>query len=569
VTARSVPSVVRWLDEPRSAAIHFAVDTAGTLCWTPHSQRELGRAARAAGSAISQVGARPGAPVLVALRSSPTFVHAYFGALGIGCVPTAVEPPGPLTSRSGYVTRLRQVLAAVEPCVVVGEPNLADLLEAASAPGSVPAFVSAGDLASGDAEADLPAADRSSIGQLTSGSTGVPKLVRLSVDQVSDHIAAIWRWLDMDIDDVGVSWLPLHHDMGLVGHLLLPLATGIAEHLMQPLTFIRRPSEWLVALAEHSGTITAAPTFGYRYLLDRLGDAPLPDIDLSACRAAVVGAERIEAGVLARFSARLAAHGFTSSSLRPAYGLAEATLAVTGTAPATEPTYVTTLSEPVGTGDLVRTVGRGSLSDLAELNADGDPPSMDRDVGTRTHVSCGRPLPGTTVMIEDDEGTEVPEGTLGEVVVEATWLGAACSTRSRTGGPARRRLPTGDAGFVLGGELYVVGRLGDSLSVRGRRVFSDTIEAEVGVEIARPVVVVMGDDLGCSTVLCLVEGRLPTSTATSIHRIVRRHVTEGRSVVLSCGRGSIPKTTSGKPRRRAIWSDYVRQAYRDQVVSVL
>src|SRR5690606_13127543 len=259
---------------------------------------------------------------------------------------------------------------------------------------------------------------------------------------------------------------PLYHDMGLIGTFLGSVVAQIDLWLMSPVDFIRSPARWLDCHGRHGVTITTAPNFGYGYATSRVRDEELAGADFSAWRVAMSGAERVDAGVVADFTTRLAPYGFDSRAITPCYGMAETTLAVTGVRPGLGARIVRPAG-PVDTGAPVTVAGTGTLG-------------ADRPEEPAGWIaSCGRPVPGTAVEIVDDDGTPLPDGTFGEIRVSGTSVADGYETAD----PAANRafgddgLRTGDAGFLLDGELYVVGRIGDSLKVRGRKVHAEDLEA--------------------------------------------------------------------------------------------
>jgi acyl-CoA synthetase (AMP-forming)/AMP-acid ligase II len=524
----SLPAVVDWIENPRPAAVNFLQsqpDDAGPR-WLRLDQPSLrDRIARAAG-VLAASGVRAGQNVLVVLDTCPEFVAGFFGALALGAVPTAVAAPGPLGRRQPYVDRLAATVRALGPAAVVCEDRMAKLALGAGA-GADPsgfALVTRSQLGEGDPDQPLTFGGPQAIRQLTSGTTGsAPKAVLLTTEAVSRHLVSIEQWLQVGPDDVGVSWLPLHHDMGLVGHLLMPLSLGLEEWLIPPMAFLRDPACWLRCLSDHRGTATAAPSFAYRYLVNKTTSADLAGLDLSSLRAAIVGAERVDPATLTRFVQHCAPAGFRSTALVPAYGLAEATLAVSGKLP----------------GTALRTA------------APRDPRSSGGEL-----VSCGPPIPGTRLEIVDRGGRPVADGSLGEIVVRSPSIGRVGPIGRESGQPGSS-YRTGDAGFLVDGELYVVGRLGDSLSIRGRQVFAEEVEAAIAPGAEVGIVVAMGEEIDGPVVLVLVEGRCSPAAAATIRAIAGREVgPDARCLVFAVRRGAVPRTSSGKPRRRAMWEAY-------------
>lgn len=269
----------------------------------------------------------------------------------------------------------------------------------------------------------------------------------------------------------------------------------------------------------------------------------LAGLDLSDWRAVIVGAERVDAAVLDRFATLLEPCGFDRRALLPAYGIAEATLAVTGLALDVE--FTTAAVD-------ARTLAVGS-SVAASPDDSGD--------SLQPVVGCGRPLTGVEVEVVDDEGIPVPDDHLGEIVVRGASLAAGYVAAAETGSPTRfedAALYTGDAGFLHDGQLFVIGRLGDSVKVRGRTVFAEDVEAALvaaGIPRTRLAVLLGASARGATAVVVIEQGE-PEWLAEA--RSVVRRTAEGAAwVVLDVPRRTIQRTTSGKPRRRVMWRAYV------------
>jgi acyl-CoA synthetase (AMP-forming)/AMP-acid ligase II len=340
--------------------------------------------------------------------------------------------------------------------------------------------------------------------------------------------------------DVLVSWLPLYHDMGLIGCLLG--ATGYPGPLvlLPPEHFLARPALWLRALARHRGTISAAPHFAYAYAADRVSDAELEGLTLASWRVALDGAEPVTAPVLRRFGDRFARHGFDPGALMPVYGLSEAALAVTFTPGGRPP--------------------RTERLDPARLAA-GEVAAGEREV-----VAVGRPLPGVSLEVRGPDGRVAPERRLGRIHVRGPsvmegYLGdPAATARALDGG----WLDTGDLGFVADGELFVHGRAKDVVIVRGANHAPSELEAALeGVEGLRPgCAVAVGfvpPDGDGEELLLLAErrseraGRGAVRDAPVLEEATRRAVLERTGVrahtVRILAPGSLPRTSSGKLRR--------------------
>ncbi|WP_433213815.1 AMP-binding protein [Microtetraspora malaysiensis] len=371
--------------------------------------------------------------------------------------------------------------------------------------------------------------------------------MRVPVAALAANVAAISTWLEMDEGDATASWLPVHHDMGLIGCLFTPVSRQRDLWLLEPAEFIRDPASYLACFGEHGATMTAMPPFGLEYIVRRLSALPLTGMDFSRWRALIVGAERIDVDVLDRFTALLAPAGFDRRALLPAYGLAEATLAVTGLALREEPTSLRVVPQEVRLGSPV---------------ADGG------DTG-RPVVGCGRALDGVRVAVVDEDGVELPERHVGQIVVRGASLAEGyvrdgAATGRADDSPAgltewhEGALHTGDAGFLDGGQLFVIGRLGDAMKVRGRTLFAEDVESalvDAGVPRLR-LTVLLGSSAGGATGVVLLERPTP-EWAAAAEATLRRMTEHATTVVLDVPRRSIARTTSGKPKRREMWAAYV------------
>lgn len=490
----------------------------------------------------------PGEVVAVLASSPDEVVPLFFGSLYGGAVPAVLPPPRLFERPDSHRPRLGAMVDAIDAALlVVG----ADLVDAAPAIPSGRARPSAS-LAELDAENELtdpclrPPDARATI-QFTSGSSGQQRAVSFSGAAVDQNLRAIREWLVGDPDtDLTLSWLPTHHDMGLVGQVMVPIVHQASLRLMTPEEFVQNPSSWLVALADQRATMTAAPPFALEHCIRRAIRRPLPPIDLSALRRLVVGAERLNASVLERFTAFASPYGLDPSAILPAYGLAEATLAVTGTEVGRPVRKLRLRSSSLGPGLAVEVVA----DELLGANDDETDDWL---------VSSGRPFPGVGLRIVDDAGNECDDRVLGEVVVRSPSLAngylndAAATTERFVGG----ELHTGDAGFLCDGELFVLGRTGDSLKIRGRAIYAESVESSLRALDGAPrtVVAVFGTLAGRDHADVLFEGEPGDGWLELAQKVVEGEL-QGVPVVhrvLRVSRGTIELTSSGKPRRRELW----------------
>ncbi|MFD8084493.1 AMP-binding protein [Kitasatospora sp. NPDC059722] len=542
MTARGL---LDWLDAPDPDRGIRVLQPDGT--WTRHPYPELAAAAHAVARRLRAAGVRPGRAVALVLGSGPEFVTAFFGALLCGAVPAPLAPPATFQDEDAYRDGLTARLAVLRPAVI---------LTGAETAGLGPPTTAAPVLDLAAAWPDGCAADTAPVGtpatalvQFTSGSSGPARAVVVSARALEANLAAVRQWLRMGPDDPTATWLPFHHDMGLVGCLLTPVTTGADLWVLRPEDFVRSPLAWLRCFGEHGARLTAAPAFGLAHVLRRVRPEALAGLDFGRWRAVITGAERIDPAILSGFVELLAPHGFRAASMLPAYGLAEATLAVTGVPLAEEPTTLRVDRSALRTGEPVRPA------------APGTPPDRRLEL-----VGCGGPLlPDGRIRIVGHRGEELPPGRVGEIVCAGSsiadgYLGAAAF--DPTG------LRTGDSGFLHEGRLYVLGRLGDSLKQRARTVFAEDLEAVLAgvaeLRHRRPAVLLGALD-GVDTAVAVVEGREGAWVATAVERL--RRGLDGAAVVVVAGpSGLIRRTSSGKPRRRPMWEAFAAGTLGGQVV---
>jgi len=503
----------------------------------PVDARDLLERARRWAVALSGAGVTTGARVPILLPGSPDFAGALLGTMLAGAVPAPLATPMTFGSLDRYVENLRAIVADSGARHVVSSGRLLEAIRRDAGLGAhLRDAITPDDARDAAGPAPSPSLDARSPGllQYTSGTTGRPKGVLLSHGALTHNAFAIQRGLGLGPGDVGVSWLPLYHDMGLIGVLLTAICHPYPIHLLQPQAFVLSPGRWLELVHETGATVSAAPNFAYDLCVRR---ARVPDaLRLDGWRRALNGAEPVHAQTLDRFADAFGDRGFERSSATPVYGLAEATLAVTFSDPEAEP-------------DLLAIDG-SALEERGVL-----------EPGDRPIVSVGRPVAGTGVRIVRRDGGVAREGEVGAIEVSGPSLmdgyyGDPDATASVL---SDGWLSTGDLGAMLDGRLFVVGREKDVVILNGRNVHPHDVERiATEVEGATGGAAAFGRTdpaTGTDGLVVVVETReRDTDRRLRLGRTVRGDLLAVLGVsaeVYLWPVGSIPRTTSGKIRRRA------------------
>jgi acyl-CoA synthetase (AMP-forming)/AMP-acid ligase II len=385
--------------------------------------------------------------------------------------------------------------------------------------------------------------------QFTSGSTRRPRGIQLSWDNIAANLAVLRRWTGWQDGDGAACWLPLNHDMGFIG-CLLPLSRQGDLWLMRPDQFIRDPLRWLSSLGPGRASHAAAPPFGYAYAARRVRPAQWAALDLSGWRTAIVGAEAIDPGVLRAFTAVAGPAGFDPAAFCPAYGLAENTVAVTAGARGGPGRVLRPDWQRLCFGEPVRVLETGGLTLAPAAGSGNDGAAARDDAGWLAGHGMPLPADGIGVEIVDVEGAAVPPGTLGEIVVTGQSVAVGYVDEAPFGG----RVHSGDAGFVYDGELYVLGRMGDSLKLRARSVYVEDLEAkaQAAAGLSRLALVSVTD--GGRPGIAVFAESAPGDWTAHVTQALRGELGPEPEIVIIAGpRGLIRRTSSGKPRRREMW----------------
>ena len=522
------------------------------------------RAERVAAGLVDR-GLEPGRSAALMLPTGLDYLAAFLGVQMAGAIPVPIYPPARPSQLEDHVVRHAGILANadVRMLVTFGAALGVSRLLTARVPG-LAAVVDVGALGAGARLRERPPLDESSTAflQYTSGSTGSPKGVVLSHGDVLASLRAMAAALGATPRDVFVSWLPLYHDMGLIGAWMGSLYHGFPLVLMSPLDFLARPDRWLEAIHRYRGTLSGAPNFAYELCVRRVEPEHIEGLDLSSWRIAFNGAEPVSPDTMERFTAKFAPCGFDASAMTPVYGLAEATLGVAFT--------------PIGRGPRVETVDADAFArGGAARPRSGGPPAH-----VRRFVSCGPPIPGFEVRIVDDRGVERRERTEGSIEFRgpSTTAGYHRNPAANRALFAGEWLRSGDRGYVAGGELYVTGRDKDLIVRAGRNLYPYDLEAAVGgIEGVRKgcVAVFASADPATGTERLVVVAETREQDPGRRREIVDA-VTRTASALLGGGADEIVlapphgvlKTSSGKIRRAAVRELYENGALRRGAGSV-
>jgi fatty-acyl-CoA synthase len=501
--------------------------------------------AHAAGSALAAAGLARGGRVCLCLDTSAPLLAAVFGAALLGAVPSVVEPPVTAGRTQLWLDRVRHLVAVARPSVLVCDASLreaaATVLDGRHVAVISPPFgdgVVAEPVLS--AEPEEPA-----FIQFSSGTTFEAKGIELSHRAVLAAASAIRRGGPFLADDLMVSWLPLHHDMGMIGATMTPFLLSLPSVLIPPLAFGVRPDRWLRLIHVYRATLSPAPNFAYRLVTSIASRIDLTGLDLSCWRAAFNGAEVVDAATVRDFTGAMARFGFRAEHMRPCYGMAELGLAAT--------------FSPVGTPPRVEVLSRTAMSESRRAV----PPLS--DVDAHSYVSSGTALPGTRIRVADASDADLPAGHVGRVLVASESM-----MTGYLNGPADPLLElrdgwldTGDLGFLLDGELFITGRSKDLIILAGRnyqpQTFELAAETVAGVRMgATSAVGVLDPGTGTQRMVIVVESKdhrnhdLASAMATAIDRAVADLTGVRPAQVVVVGPRSLPKTSSGKLQRSRV-----------------
>lgn len=500
----------------------------------------LEQAGRIAAGLLQRLGDARGQRVALVFPNSGEPLQAFFGTLAAGAVPVPLPPPLRFSSRERYGERIRRALLCSRVGGLLTTGKLLPMLQALVASlGLRTRVLALADLSEGRASWAPAAADATALVQYTSGSTASPRGAVLTHRQVVANLRAIHRGLSMREEDVSASWLPLFHDMGLIGCFLGALYGAADQLLAPPEDFVRDPLTWLRVMSRYGATLATAPNWGYSHCAQRVNPEEARTLDLTRLRLALNGAEMVDVGTARAFAERFAAAGFRAEAMLPVYGLAEASLAVA--------------FSRCGVGVRSVRVRRRALGEGAVEMAEPD------EADAREVVSVGRPVEGLEIALLGADGEPLSEGGVGEILVRGASVMAGYDQAPTATRAAFHDgwLRTGDLGFRLGGELYVTGRRKDVIIVRGENLYAHDVEAlaaAVPGVWARQVMAIGLPGDGTEELVVFAETRLRDPNwlgrvARSISEAVAGTLGIPPVDVVLLGPGKLPRTTSGKLER--------------------
>ncbi|CAM2990271.1 non-ribosomal peptide synthase domain TIGR01720/amino acid adenylation domain-containing protein [Pseudomonas gessardii] len=526
---------------PDQVALRFLAESADDSVVL--SYRDLDLRARTIAAAL-QASAGLGERAVLLFPSGPDYVAAFFGCLYAGVIAVPAYPPE--STRRHHQERLLSIIADAEPRLLLTSSGLRDALrQIEQAPPLLCVDELHSEIAADWVAPNLQDNDIAFL-QYTSGSTALPKGVQVTHGNLVANELLIRRGFGIDLnpDDVIVSWLPLYHDMGLIGGLLQPIFSGVPCVLMSPAYFLGRPLRWLEAISQYRGTISGGPDFAYRLCSERVSDSALERLDLSHWRVAYSGSEPIRLDTLERFAEKFACCGFTPNNFFASYGLAEATLFVAG-----------------------GTRGQG----IPALRVDEQALAANRaEPGQGSAImSCGTSQPEHGVLIVEPQTlAELADNCVGEIwatgpsIAHGYWRNPEATAKTFVSHAGRTWLRTGDLGFMRDGEVFITGRLKDLLIVRGHNLYpqdiEQTVEREVEVVRKGRVAAFAVNDQGLEGIGIAAEISRsvqkilpPEALIKAIRQAVAEAYQEAPCVVLLLNPGALPKTSSGKLQRSA------------------
>jgi acyl carrier protein len=562
--ARTLPEVLDWHVARHPDRLHATVLQDDRTVIGALTYAQLAKAAHEVAAALVAREIAPGDRIAIMLPTGTDFFAAFFGILYVGAVPVPIYPPMQLTQIEEYARRQAGILRNASARMLITVPEglrLGSLLRSLVATiEAVESVASLSALSHNPVLPDLQDASATALIQYTSGSTGDPKGVVLSHANLLANIRAIGRAIGANSTDVMVSWLPLYHDMGLIGAWLGSLYFGAPCYLMSPLSFLARPQSWLWAIDRFRGTISAAPNFAFELCLDMIDDTALAGLDLSSLRFLANGAEPVSIPTLRNFTERFQRYGFRSEAMAPVYGLAENAVAVALPVPDRTP-VIDRISR--------KAFSRGGIAEPAAEKSD-----------VMEVVSCGSPLPDHEVRIVDEHGCALGERREGQLEFRGP---SATSGYFRNEAKTRELfhdgwLASGDRAYMAGGRVYITGRIKDIVIRGGQHIYPHEVENAVssisGIRKGGTAMFgVVDQSSGTERIVVLAEIDETDAVESEALRARARQATidavgMAPDEIVLVQAGTVPKTQSGKIRRAAARDLYLAGRFQTRRVAM-
>jgi len=512
------------------------------------SFQDLGREIRRRAAHLRALGLRKGDRVALVIPDGPDFIPLFLGALWAGIVPVPLYPPLSLGKLDAFMESLVGILRIAEPRVLATDARIARVLWGAV--GRIPSIekmVDVKDLAEpapegADGERAPISDDDLAFLQFTSGSTAAPKGVMVTHGNLKANCNAILGAIEAKTppDDVAVSWLPLYHDMGLIGCVLCPLIAKMPAVYIPTLAFIKNATLWLETIHKHRATLTFAPNFAYALVTKRAKPEQIARWDLSRMRGFGCGAEPINPEVMRAFVTTFGPAGVRSEALLPAYGMAEATLAMAFLG----------IREPLRTDRI----------DAAAYHAEQKAKPISNGSNALEVVCCGRAFPEHALSIQDETGRKLADREVGEICFRGPSVALGYykneeATRAAGMGTSGGWLRTGDLGYMVDGEIYVSGRLKDILIVNGRNYYPQAIEWLLDdLPGLRKGSTIVFSRPGRSSEEVVVATETRETDLDALRAAIVAKVNDEMQLAVAdvafVAPGALPKTSSGKLQRR-------------------
>ena len=403
--------------------------------------------------------------IAIVAETSPEFVITFFACQYAGLTPAPMPMPVNLGGKDGYINQIAQMITGAKAAAAIGPASLLEFLEEASASSAetkILDFEAAQNLSESDNVATPFGPDERCYIQYSSGSTSAPKGVIGTQASVNANLTAInEHGMKLDGNDRASSWLPLYHDMGLIGFLLAPMAAQTSVDFLATSDFVRRPLLWLRIMTEQKATITYSPSFGYDLAAKRSARAEQGSINLENLRVAGIGGDMVRPEALEAFSDAFAEYGFDRRAFAPSYGMAEATLAIS----------FPELGDDVKVDEVdMRHYTRSGIAQPAS--------AVTSPEHRRGFVLCGKPLPDHDIQVRDENGDAVGERRVGRIFIKGPSLtpGYFSNPKATADMYCGEWLDTGDMGYFLDGQIVITGRAKDLIIINGRNIWPQDIE---------------------------------------------------------------------------------------------